>query len=532
MESLEKLIFTYNKKAMDYLRNENFKKSLIYLTKAEEALNSDFSENQYKLLGITFNNFGCLYKRTGNPLLALNYLKKALDLEYKPPIDYTNLAGTHLNMCAILSKIGEHSKAIDHAIKAMNLSLSRIKEDPKLLNTLIVSHHNAGIEYENLGQSIEAKKMYMKGLKITLENFGENHPLVSVLRSSIKGLIGNINSSISPLRSTPAGLHLSRASAPRCARSTSNNPEISSAFKSREKSDTVRYITGERLQPMSKFQRDDFRTREVKTRKRIHNNARSLIKELDGESSIIIEKKNDDNKNDSKGKPADNQIASKIEEDPKAVNVEITTNIEKNENIANIEKISIATQVEFHDGKYFKNVRQKAAVIIQKYIRGFLAKKQLKNLKYESQVKQAEESMKIAKEKLKSLKEMGKSIRAPNKPKEIFPVAYKDKIEQRALRTGTVVGARRLSMLSTIPEENDSIHSKVITIQKHWRGWKTRKNFQNSKHSAIFLQKHIRRYQVKKLYQKIREAIIFIQRTWRLHLKHHKKSSFHNAIKN
>ena len=526
MESLEKLIFTYNKKAMDFLRNENFKKSLIYLTKAEEALNSDFSENQHKLLGITFNNFGCFYKRTGNPQLALNYLKKALDLEYKPPINYTNLAGTHLNMCAILSKIGEHSKAIDHAIKAMNLSLSRIKEDPKLLNTLIVSHHNAGIEYENLGQSMEAKKMYMKGLKITVDNFGENHPLVSVLRSSIKGLIANVNSSISPLRSTPAGLHLSRASAPRCTRSTSNNPELSSAFKSREKSDTVRYITGERLQPMSKFQRDEFRTREVKTRKRIHNNARSLIKELDGESSSITEKKNNDNKNDSKVKSEDNENTSKIEGDPKP------ENIEKTEIAANIEKISIATQVEFHDRKYFKDVRQKAAVIIQKHCRGFLAKKQMKNLKYELQIKLAEESMKIAKDKLRSLKEMGKSIRAPNKPREILPVAYKDKIEQRALRTGSIVGARRVSLLSTIPEENDSVQSKAITIQKYWRGWKSRKNFLQSKQSAVMLQKNIRKYQVKKLYLKIREAIIFIQRTWRLHLKHHSKTSPNKELKN
>jgi tetratricopeptide (TPR) repeat protein len=514
--STETLVFSYNKRAMDYLRKENYQKSLIYLTKAEELLNSDHFESKSKLLGITFNNFGCFYKRTGNPLLALNFLKKALDLEYRPPIDYNNLAGTHLNMCAILSNIGEHSKAIDHAIKAMTLAQSRVAEDSNLMTTLIVSHHNAGIEYENLGQPAEARKMFSKGLKLTIDHFGESHPLAASLKNSFKNV--SFKQSFSPLRSTPAGISIGRASAPRASKGTGlreskdlqisqitrtsrsswQNSEFSSILKTKEKPDTARFVTGERLQPMFRYKNEDFRKREVKQRRNLKPNVKSLIKELDGENSSIVPSKDQDSKNqttqDSKEKTETSQ--------------QLETRSQ--------ERVSIATQADISERSPFKNVRHLAAVVIQKYCRGFLAKQEMKGRKYELQLKLAEEDMKRAKEKLDSLKGMKKNENLV-KGKEILPVAFKDKIDSKVLSKSKIM--MKKIQLTVIPEENDYAQSQAVIIQKYWRGWKARKEFQAKKKAVFLIQKNLKRHQTHCLYLKIRDAIIFIQRTWRNHLK-------------
>ena len=161
--SSDAVVFNYNRRAMEYLRNEDYNNALLYLTKAEEILNYGDVINLNKLYGITLNNFGCFYKRTGNPTLSLNFLRKALEIETSPPIDTNNLAGTHLNICAIYSQIDDHDKALAHALKALNLLKSKYQEDPEVLTTLLVAHHNAGVEYEFLYQIPEAYNIYKKG---------------------------------------------------------------------------------------------------------------------------------------------------------------------------------------------------------------------------------------------------------------------------------------------------------------------------------------------------------------------------------
>ncbi len=68
------------------------------------------SENIYRLIGITLNNLGCFYKRNEKPKVALRYLKKALVIEAATVNDESNLAGTHLNICAISSHMKQYSR--------------------------------------------------------------------------------------------------------------------------------------------------------------------------------------------------------------------------------------------------------------------------------------------------------------------------------------------------------------------------------------------------------------------------------------
>ena len=96
---------------------------------------------------VTFNNLACYYRRQGKLHSALNYLQKALRIEVeafflfggRPKIISTylkfsdfcplqarlehvdNPADTHLNMCAVLSQLGRHAGALEHAQSALIL---------------------------------------------------------------------------------------------------------------------------------------------------------------------------------------------------------------------------------------------------------------------------------------------------------------------------------------------------------------------------------------------------------------------------
>jgi hypothetical protein len=55
-------------------------------------------------MALTMNNLGCFYKKRNKPNVALNYLQAALQIEeHNKSEDYANMAGTKLNICAILS---------------------------------------------------------------------------------------------------------------------------------------------------------------------------------------------------------------------------------------------------------------------------------------------------------------------------------------------------------------------------------------------------------------------------------------------
>jgi hypothetical protein len=56
-----------------------------------------------KLLGITLNNMGAIYKRQNNLEMALKYLCTAIKYEINANEATQSIATTHINICAILS---------------------------------------------------------------------------------------------------------------------------------------------------------------------------------------------------------------------------------------------------------------------------------------------------------------------------------------------------------------------------------------------------------------------------------------------
>ncbi len=60
---------------------------------------------------MTLNNLACYYRKRGNLRTALQHLEKALKIEEclgGGSSGNGNIAGTHLNLCAVLSQLGRH----------------------------------------------------------------------------------------------------------------------------------------------------------------------------------------------------------------------------------------------------------------------------------------------------------------------------------------------------------------------------------------------------------------------------------------
>jgi len=170
---------------MDYLRQENYQASLSLLTRAADML--DDPALPVKLQAITLNNLGCFYKRTGKLGVALQYLHKALELDATSAADLTNLAGTHLNVCAIHSTLGRHDKALKHAYEALEL-MKGADQTPNNAATTAIAYHNAGVEEEHLKNFDRAAELYSTGWRIASDILGPGHPLADSLRESSQAL--------------------------------------------------------------------------------------------------------------------------------------------------------------------------------------------------------------------------------------------------------------------------------------------------------------------------------------------------------
>ena len=101
--------------AMTYLQQDDFAMVLELLKKAEILTERDPAGR-----AVTFNNLACYYRRQGKLHSALSYMQKALRIESRlEKVD--NPADTHLNMCAVLSQLGRHAGALEHAQSALIL---------------------------------------------------------------------------------------------------------------------------------------------------------------------------------------------------------------------------------------------------------------------------------------------------------------------------------------------------------------------------------------------------------------------------
>merc|ERR1719424_1995750 len=148
--------------------------------------NQQESDNQ-SLLSVTCNNLGCYYKKVGKFHGALSYLRRALKMEVELNTHEVTLAGTHLNICAVLSKLEKHDKAVQHALSALELieGLMRRTDPAKVTqddySVLAIAYHNVATERDFLKQYDKAASAFRLGFQVAQRCLGEDHPLAITL---------------------------------------------------------------------------------------------------------------------------------------------------------------------------------------------------------------------------------------------------------------------------------------------------------------------------------------------------------------
>merc|ERR1719235_1889994 len=145
------MVLACNKDGMDSLRKGGHKAAFEQLKCAEAILLANQREDENtNLLAVTCNNLGCYYKKVGKLHAALSYLKRALKIEVSLQTDDVTVASTHLNVCAILSKLEKHDKAVQHALAALELIGSRVTASDAVsqdeYSVLAIAYHNVAVE--------------------------------------------------------------------------------------------------------------------------------------------------------------------------------------------------------------------------------------------------------------------------------------------------------------------------------------------------------------------------------------------------
>ncbi|OQR88648.1 hypothetical protein THRCLA_10184 [Thraustotheca clavata] len=192
-ESNAKHVLCCNSVAMQCLSQGMSQDALTLLTTADQLTISSsiaqFSDDttRKRLRSITLNNFACYFKKHGKLHTAIQYLDRTLKLESSTKAT-DNPAGTHLNICAILSEMGRHVRAADHAKCAIQLLQYDNTVNPTIKSTdslLAIAYYNYGVELEHLKKYDKASVAFSKGHAVASKELDANHPMLNALAKAL-----------------------------------------------------------------------------------------------------------------------------------------------------------------------------------------------------------------------------------------------------------------------------------------------------------------------------------------------------------
>ncbi len=98
-----------------------------------------------------------------------------------------NPAATHLNLCALLSQMSMHEKALYHAQRAIKF-LEFDTETVKGESLTSVAFFNLGAEYEHLKLFTEALQSYETAYATCIDELGTSHALSGKIAGSVQQL--------------------------------------------------------------------------------------------------------------------------------------------------------------------------------------------------------------------------------------------------------------------------------------------------------------------------------------------------------
>lgn len=197
---LSSQVLLLNCQAMSTLDKPKY--AIKLLTQAENLLLCNKSKledlpNKSNLLAVTYNNLACYYKSKNQPNVSLTYLQKVLKIEIESFAEPIDLATTQLNLCAIYSILGKHSKAIQSCQSALKYLQGYENEESsaeRVLNSLVAANYNLGVEYEIMRKYDRALKFYQTGHELASEGLGPHHSMTSKLSECLQNIKTQSNS--------------------------------------------------------------------------------------------------------------------------------------------------------------------------------------------------------------------------------------------------------------------------------------------------------------------------------------------------
>eukprot|EP00796_Vickermania_ingenoplastis_P010058 gene10058-7028_t len=144
----------------------------------------------------TYNNLGCMERRRNLLPEALDYFKKAAQIEVRVDPHGLGSPSTYLNMCTVLNEMKRYPEAVpaaERAISSLQMLLPEQTTEEDLSNTammLAVGQYNLGVSLEKRGKAGDAQaaeKAYQLSLDTSRRYLlGTECPTVSAAISAIK----------------------------------------------------------------------------------------------------------------------------------------------------------------------------------------------------------------------------------------------------------------------------------------------------------------------------------------------------------
>ena len=179
-------VLKLNRDTMGSIDVKDFKTCQKSLNEAVQVLsNCGDSGVRDKLLGITYNNLGCLYRKWKKPQGALRYLQLASQCEESALVDNSNRATTLLNICAVYSSIQQHESALGYCKQALDL-LDPSNTPQVYFPTLVIAYHSTAVEHEFLRNFKVSLEFYRMAYELALKELGKRHPLTVSMGSDLE----------------------------------------------------------------------------------------------------------------------------------------------------------------------------------------------------------------------------------------------------------------------------------------------------------------------------------------------------------
>lgn len=485
------------------------------------------SKTSYLLLkSMTLNNIASFFIKQKDPENALKCLQEVVSSNF--PGSKTNLAITFINIATIESSQGNHDQAMRH----IQSSITILKESPNMtlniINSLIIAYHNYAVECKSLGEQAESHKYMREAWELSLEQLGPDNKLTHIVfrglneESSTGGLthvkILPNTGIIKPINRGERKLEQILGKKPR--NSSIGNYEFQN----------VRFLTGDRLQPMHK----------IRTYRKVCSRPGSRTANSAIASRTLKKKHTDPQKQEESEFPITDkypELAQFVEKsqifEEKFDHLNVLSE-QSEEYLSSKASVVPDKRLEIH--KILEETQQQAAINIQKHMKAWRDRQKYKE-KAEGQKSAANTISRafkgfLAREIIKD--ERGKCYVIPEveSDKELETLENEKEIEkldnvkdiENDKGLESLENEKQMENLGNEVVEND-VEKKVKTkeesaliIQAAFKGFLGKRKYKKTISGVVKIQAMVRMWLVRTIYKSIKEAVVCIQANYRGYL--------------